>query len=45
MDTYLYPTDSELPLENGHAEIEGEGEGGTEHWHIYIASYIYISYV
>ena len=30
MDTYLYSTDSELPLENGHAEIEGEGEGGTE---------------
>lgn len=29
MDTYLYSTDSELPLENGHAETEGEGEGGT----------------
>ena len=28
MDTYLYSTDSEPPLENSHADIEGEAEGG-----------------
>lgn len=42
MDTYLYSTDSEPPLENSHADIEGEAEGGIN-WEssFGICTYVY----